>query len=183
MMPLDVNALRAAIRAGETFEYLLFYGHRPSEDGTLTHSVFSQWFVDPFEVDGVTYPTAEHWMMASKARLFGDEDACARILASPSPADAKKIGRQVRWFDEARWKAARFELVTEGNVHKFGAMEAKRDYLLATGERILVEAAARDRIWGIGMGEHNPDARDPEKWRGSNLLGFALVKARAILAR
>ncbi len=182
MIPLDVETLRAAIRSGAKFEYLLFYGHRPSPDGALTHAVFSQWYLDPCAVDGVTYATAEHWMMAGKARLFGDDDAAERILASPSPADAKKIGRQVRWFDEARWKAARLDLVAEGNFHKFAATEAKRAYLLATGDKILVEAAARDRIWGIGMGENNPDALDPEKWRGSNLLGFALVKARQRLA-
>lgn len=33
----------------------------------------SQWYEDSFEVDGVTYLTAEMWMMIQKARLFGDE--------------------------------------------------------------------------------------------------------------
>ena len=39
-----------------------------------------------------------------------------------------------------------------------------------------------DRIWGIGIGEQNPGARDPMKWRGQNLLGFALTQARDMLA-
>jgi ribA/ribD-fused uncharacterized protein len=37
-------------------------------------------------------------------------------------------------------------------VAKFGAHEDLRRFLLATGERLLVEASPRDRIWGIGMG-------------------------------
>lgn len=33
----------------------------------------SQWYESPFVVDGVTYHTAEMWMMIQKAKLFGDE--------------------------------------------------------------------------------------------------------------
>src|SRR5215467_11097005 len=43
------------------------------------------------------------------------------------------------------------------------------------------EAAPRDKIWGIGLGRENPAVHDPLRWRGRNLLGFALVKVRAVL--
>jgi predicted NAD-dependent protein-ADP-ribosyltransferase YbiA (DUF1768 family) len=33
----------------------------------------SQWYESAFEVEGVTYVSAEMWMMIQKARLFGDE--------------------------------------------------------------------------------------------------------------
>lgn len=53
-----------------------------------------------------------------------------------------------------------------------------------TKHRILVEASPRNRIWGIGMGKANPDAENPMKWRGRNLLGFALTEVRdQLLAR
>lgn len=39
-----------------------------------------------------------------------------------------------------------------------------------------------DRIWGIGLAAHDDRARDPSAWNGLNLLGFALMKARAQLA-
>jgi predicted NAD-dependent protein-ADP-ribosyltransferase YbiA (DUF1768 family) len=35
-----------------------------------------------------------------------------------------------------------------------------------------------DRIWGIGMGGDNPAAGNPAKWKGENLLGFALMEVR-----
>jgi ribA/ribD-fused uncharacterized protein len=126
----------------------------------------------------VRYATAEHYMMAAKARLFGDHEALEAILAAPSPAEAKAIGRRVRNYDEGAWGRARGEAVVRGNVGKFGKNEDLRTFLRETGDKVLVEASPRDRIWGIGLGAKHPDARVPAKWRGSNLLGFALMAAR-----
>ncbi|MEV6174002.1 NADAR domain-containing protein [Streptomyces sp. NPDC051954] len=42
----------------------------------------------------------------------------------------------------------------------------------------LVEASPLDRVWGIGLAADDPAAMDPERWRGPNLLGFALMGAR-----
>jgi ribA/ribD-fused uncharacterized protein len=122
-------------------------------------------------------------MMAAKARLFGDEEMLAKILTADSPAAAKKLGRQVRGFDDARWKTARFELVVKGNVAKFSSTPELKRHLLDTGDAILVEASPRDTIWGIGLSKSSPVAKTPSKWRGLNLLGFALVQARELLRR
>ncbi|MGC5412733.1 NADAR domain-containing protein, partial [Streptomyces sp. DT225] len=81
---------------GEKVTYLHFWGHRPRPDGSIGASCLSQWWPSPFTVDGVTYASAEHWMMAEKARLFGDAEAAERAVAAKSPAEAKKIGRLVR---------------------------------------------------------------------------------------
>lgn len=181
MSPLTREELCAAVAAGRRFRYRFFWGHTPRPDGALSDGVFSQWWRCRFEVGGVSYVTAEQWMMAGKARLFGDVQACARILETADPAACKALGRAVRGFDEARWAAARFDLVTAGNVAKFGADPALRAHLLATGDDVLVEASPRDRVWGIGLGRENVRAQNPRTWRGQNLLGFALVRARAIL--
>ena len=119
--------------------------------------------------------------MAGKARLFADADSLAAILATDDPSRCKALGRKVRGFDESAWAAARFDLVTLGNVEKFGQARALRAYLLETGEDILVEASPTDSIWGIGLARDDERAKDPNHWRGINLLGFALVRARAIL--
>ncbi len=132
-------------------------------------------------MDGVRYATAEHFMMASKAKLFADDAAHAEVLRAKSPAEAKAAGRAVRNYDDAKWERVRFDAVVTGNVAKFGQHQDLRAFLVATGRRVLVEAAPRDTIWGIGMGAANPDAQDPKNWRGKNLLGFALMEARARL--
>ncbi|MFF5974735.1 NADAR family protein [Streptomyces sp. NPDC012769] len=173
----DLDTLKQQVRTGAKTKWLHFWGHRPRPDGQLSASCLSQWWPSPFEVDGVRYATAEHWMMARKARLFGDAEAEAAALGAPTPAHAKNAGRLVRGFDETVWEKERFAIVVEGSVHKFSA-EPLRSFLLGTGGRVLVEASPLDRIWGIGLAADDPRAFDPERWRGLNLLGFALMEAR-----
>lgn len=175
------KTLAAHLAAGNSVDFLFFWGHTPKGQGVVDASCLSQWFPRAFTVDGVSYASAEHFMMAEKARLFSDPAALARILAAPTPAEAKQLGREVQSFDEARWAAARFDAVVRGNVAKFGSHADLKAFLLGTGERMLVEAAPRDTVWGIGLGAANEKARDPGQWRGLNLLGFALVEARRLL--
>lgn len=175
------EALVGAVRAGERIRWLHFWGHRARADGRIGASCLSQWWPSPFVVEGVSYATAEHWMMAGKARLFADAEAERRVLAAGHPSQAKKAGRLVRGFDEEIWARERFGIVVEGSVHKFASDPSLREFLLGTGERVLVEASPVDRVWGIGLAADDEAAADPERWRGPNLLGFALMAARARL--
>ncbi|GLZ79793.1 hypothetical protein Afil01_46000 [Actinorhabdospora filicis] len=178
-LPRSREEAVAAVARGERLRFVHFWGHRPSASGEVTASCFSQWWTGhPFTVDGVGYATCEHYMMAAKARLFGDEEHERLILDASTAAEAKALGRKVRGFDEATWVAHRMGVVTEANVAKFGQHDDIGDFLRATAKRVLVEASPRDRIWGIGMGAGNPDADHPGRWRGLNLLGFALMDAR-----
>ncbi|BBH66399.1 hypothetical protein ACTI_30840 [Actinoplanes sp. OR16] len=162
-------------------KYLYFWGHRPSR-GNVGPGCLSQWWPCRFTVDGSSFGSAEHYMMWRKARLFGDEASASKILAAKHPAEAKKLGRGVAGFSEDVWVRERFAIVTDASVAKFGADPALRDYLLGTRNRVLVEASPLDRIWGIGLAADDPRALDPARWRGLNLLGFALMKAREELA-
>ncbi|WP_344404796.1 NADAR family protein [Streptomyces longisporus] len=177
------EALARAVRAGVRVKYLHFWGHRARPDGRVGPSCLSQWWPSPFTVDGVAYATAEHWMMAAKARLFDDTEAERRVLAAGHPSQAKKAGRLVRGFDEAIWERERFGIVVEGSVHKFAAHADLRQFLVNTGDRVLVEASPVDRVWGIGLAADDEAATDPEHWRGPNLLGFALMEARERLRK
>ena len=174
----SVADLLTAIDGGLNPKYLYFWGHKAEADGTVGKGSLSQWFPAEFTVDGDRYRTAEHFMMAEKARLFGDDEIRAQILDCTTPAEAKALGRAVRNFDAERWNAECFGIVVNGNVAKFGQNAAMGEFLLRTGTRVLVEASPRDRIWGIGMGAANPAAMQPSQWRGLNLLGFALMAAR-----
>ncbi|WP_229401742.1 NADAR family protein [Micromonospora okii] len=181
MSPRSVADLVALHDAGARVRYLPFWGHRPRRDGSVGPGCLSQWWPAPFAVDGRVFDTAEHWMMWRKAVLFGDEETAGRVLAAGHPQRAKALGRQVCGFDEAVWAAHRYDVVVAGSVAKFAAHDDLRAFLLGTGDRVLVEASPVDRVWGIGLASDDPAALDPTRWRGDNLLGFALMDARAAL--
>ncbi len=177
-MKYNLDWLLAKDAANEPLKYLLFWGHRPEKDGSVGKGCFSQWWPAPFVVDGLTYATAEHWMMAEKARLFNDEAVLARILQAKTPAEAKKLGRQVRSFVPEIWQAACYAIVVAGNRHKFSQHADLQTYLQQTGNRVLVEASPVDPVWGIGLAQDDLAALDPTRWKGTNLLGFALMVVR-----
>jgi ribA/ribD-fused uncharacterized protein len=126
----------------------------------------------------VRYVAAEHFMMAEKARLFGDDETLERILEAEHPGGAKQLGRQVRGYEEKVWEKVRFDVVVRGNEAKFAQNPDLGEFLRTTSGRVLVEASPADRIWGIGLAENDPGACDPASWRGLNLLGFALMEVR-----
>ena len=159
-------------------KYLFFWGDQPRKDGVITKSCLSQWWLADFMVADVTYRSTEHWMMAEKARLFNDEQALTRILAAKSPAEAKKLGREIDSFVPEVWEAHKVEIVTNGNLHKFSQHPELSRFLLATNDRVLVEASPVDTIWGIGLAADAADAENPARWLGPNLLGFILMDVR-----
>jgi ribA/ribD-fused uncharacterized protein len=174
----SAEQLTAFLAGGGQVKYLFFWGHQAAPGGEIGKGCLSQWWPVEFAVDGMTYASAEHFMMAGKALLFGDAETAEQIIAAPHPHAAKELGRQVRGFDEARWAERRSDLVVAGNLAKFGQHPDLREYLLRTGDRVIVEASPRDQIWGIGLPADDERAASPAQWRGLNLLGFALMQVR-----
>lgn len=181
MSPRSVAELVTLAERGRRVKYLMFWGHQPYADGSVGPGCLSQWWQAPFTVDGQSFATAEHYMMWRKATLFGDAEVARRILAVGHPQEAKALGREVRRFDQAVWESERFAIVLAGSMAKFGQHEDLRAYLLSTGQRVLVEASPVDGVWGIGLSARDADAWYPQRWRGLNLLGFALMEARELL--
>ena len=181
MIPLDHESLCRAVEQGASFTFRYFWGHQEHRSGALSESCLSQWWPCRLTVAGQEYQSTEQFMMAGKARLFGDTATLERILATSDPRQVKSLGRVVQGFDEAAWAAVRFDLVTLGNLAKFRQDSGLQAYLLGTGSDVLVEASPVDALWGIGLAQTDVLSRDPRRWKGLNLLGFALMRARAIL--
>jgi ribA/ribD-fused uncharacterized protein len=151
---------------------------------------FSQWHFCQFTIGGVTYNCAEQFMMAEKARLFGDKDSEALIMAAAHPRDQKYLGRNVKNFDKAKWEEIQpngkpycWNVVYKGNYAKFDQNKGLLEELVKTQGTVLVEASPYDTIWGIGLGEDHPDASDRTKWKGTNWLGEVLTKLREDILR
>ncbi|MNU12709.1 Swarming motility protein YbiA [compost metagenome] len=160
----------------EKLDFLFFWGHTVKEE--ITKACFSQWFPYEFEENRMSYKTAEHYMMAGKAKLFNDLETLEQILRAETPNQAKSLGRKVKNFDPQLWDEHKYEIVKQGNLLKFSQNEKFKEFLLSSNDKILVEASPYDTIWGIGMFETDPKAENPQQWNGENLLGFALMEVR-----
>jgi ribA/ribD-fused uncharacterized protein len=176
------------VARGKKVKYLCFWGHTKNNSQQVSKTCFSQWYDSRFEIDGTVYPTAEHFMMAEKARLFenkSDTNAALlrKIIEATHPQKAKQLGRQIEGFTNEVWNQHRFDAVVRGNVAKFSQNPMLTEFLLNTGKRVLVEASPVDKVWGTGLAEDHDDATNPFKWKGLNLLGFALMEVREILGK
>ena len=147
---------------------------------------FSQWTEAPIEIDGVTYNCNEQYMMAEKARLFGDEEALKGIMNTRDPRTQKAWGRKVKGFDKAKWEEVQENgmphcrnVVYAANYAKFTQNEGMKMVLMETGDKVIVEASPYDKIWGIGLAEDDPKALNESEWKGMNWLGEAIMQVRA----
>ncbi len=151
--------------------------HNPNEE----NGYLSNWYLSPFTLDGVTFSSMEQYMMYRKALCFGDNTITAQILATNDVAEIKALGRSVSGYDENLWNGVRQIIVYEGLLAKFAQNPELGEQLKGTGRTVLAECAVKDRIWGIGLSIQDPDRLDRTKWRGENLLGYALMMARGRL--
>lgn len=179
---LSKTLLMGHLKNHSDVSYLFFWGHQPSEKGIITKSCLSQWYESPFTVEHIDYKTAEHYMMAEKAKLFGDMKTFAEIIHAETPQQAKAWGRKIIGFKEDIWAARRLQIVVEGNLEKFSQNRQLRDFLISTSGKVLVEASPTDAIWGIGLAENDKKVTNPQQWPGLNLLGFALMTVRNIIS-
>jgi len=169
---------------------VLFYGHHDRADepwfsNFYEHSPFA--FAVPLWCgvfggrETVTIEFSEKAIMLCKASLMGDKESFACVAAAETPAEAKRLGRLVEPWDEDRWQVHVCDIAKHVVFAKFAGVPGLRERLLATGERLIAEAAPNDRVWGIGLGKKDADARCPWKWKGANVLGWALMQAREAL--
>lgn len=176
-MKYTVETIKKMADSGLGTPIVYFWGHTPNPK-KVTAACLSQWYDCWFEVDGVQYHTTEQYMMASKARLFGDDEMLRAIMEADTPSDYKKLGRKIRGFESEAWNVRKYEIVVEGNRAKFSQNPDIRDFLLSTGDSILAEASPYDKIWGTGLDREEAEKGSVEQWQGENLLGCALMDVR-----
>lgn len=151
--------------------------HNPDE----INGYLANWYLSDFEIDGIKFSSMEQYMMYKKAMLFEDDEIAQKILETSDVGKIKALGRQVRNYDDIFWNGLRQIIIYEGLIEKFRQNDDLKNKLLATENHILAECAVLDKIWGIGLSMKDEKRFDTNEWKGQNLLGFALMKAREVL--
>ena len=141
----------------------------------------SNWYSCSFEYGKYTYSSAEQFMMAQKAALFRDYDAFFKILNTNDQGKIKRLGKQVANYKDDVWDRLRGPMMRRGLRAKFQQNPDLLEKLLATGNDILVECSASDKIWGIGLSVDDKRIKNIAKWKGRNLLGTVLMQVRSDL--
>ena len=147
------------------------------------NGIYSQWHAAEIKIGNKIYNCCEQAMMYKKAIFFNDFKIADEIMKTDHPVEQKKLGRQVKNFNKDEWDQVCFQIVYEGNYAKFTQHEDLKQQLLATQDRIIVEASPYDRIWGIGLKEDDSRIHNPATWRGLNLLGFAITLVKQELLK
>lgn len=146
-----------------------------------TAEIYSNWHRAEFEERGRRFSSTEQYMMWAKAMRFGCYALAATMLTVHNVKRLKDLGREVTGYQEEIWERERMPMMVRACWLKFTQNPAMRDELLATGDRILVEASPDDKVWGIFLGEDDPRALNPLMWLGRNLLGYALMEVRRLI--
>jgi len=139
---------------------------------------FSNWYKANFEADGQKYTCTEQHMMYHKAMLFGDEEIANAIMRTNNPREQKALGRKVKRFDPKVWDEKCLNIVTEGNIQKFGQNPELKKKMMETVGKIICEASPKDAIWGCGHSEDDHLCWNESTWRGKNYLGICLMRVR-----
>ena len=152
--------------------------HNPDEE----NGYLSNWYLSDFTVDDIKFSSMEQYMMYRKATCFHDDKIAAQILETNDVAKIKALGRLVSGYDDHYWNGVRQIIVYEGLIAKFTQNPQLLQLLKNTKDDILAECAVKDRIWGIGLSMTDSDRLIRAKWKGQNLLGYALMMVRDKIA-
>ena len=182
MLALGRETLRDLNPTQVTSDKLLIKGalrdavffHLPEEP----NGYLSNWYPAEFTIDGVTFSSTEQYIMYRKCKIFGDEEAASAILETNDPAKQQAIGQGANGFDSTIWNGMKQVVAYRGLLAKFSQNENLKQQLLDTGNAYLVECAHKDIIWACGIRLTEEERFDISKWRGQNILGFALMEVR-----
>ena len=116
------------------------------------------------EIDGTTYPTAEHAFHALK---FDDPRIREKIVNSSSPVTAFHLGKKYKPQRRADWDDIKVGVLEDIIRRKAQQNPDVKEALLLSGDEQIVELNENDGFWGSGA-----------DGKGMNHTGKILMKIR-----
>lgn len=141
---------------------ILFYSPRERPYGC-----FSNFSAHPFKLDGVWWPSSEHYFQAHK---FVGTPYAEKIRFARTSKEAANLGRERAFPLRADWERVKNDVMYRAVLRKFETHADIRAILLATGNKEIVENSATDSYWGCGYNGN-----------GRNMLGKTLMRVRQAL--
>ena len=136
------------------------------------YGCFSNFSPHPIQLEGIHWPTVEHYYQAQKFVGTKDEKLISVIRNAQTPTEAAAIGRDPSHTLCLDWEQKKLQVMWQGVLKKFLTHTDIQTILLNTGEELLVENSDRDYFWGCGQDK-----------TGENQLGKMLMKVRQEIRR
>lgn len=143
------------------------------------YSPLSNHYLTEQKVEGNTYNCNEQYYFHKKADLAGDRQAAEQIMKEKDPGKQKAIGSRIV-INEPMWRDRCIDIMYDGLRAKFTQNKKLQDFLLSTGNNLIIEASPRDKFWGVGIDLHNPKIWNTRSWQttAENKLGQMLMQLR-----
>ncbi|WP_138497804.1 NADAR family protein [Nostoc sp. PA-18-2419] len=133
------------------------------------YGCFSNFSPHDFELDGLYWPTSEHYFQAQK---FINTPHVEQIRLIKTPKDAARMGRERTRPLRQDWEQVKDDIMRQAVLRKFQTHMDIKNILLSTGDEEIVENSPIDFYWGCGA-----------DGSGKNKLGKILIEVREILRR
>jgi ribA/ribD-fused uncharacterized protein len=130
---------------------------------------FSNFALFPININGVIWPTSEHFYQAQK---FFDHDLQEKVRTAETPLMAAQIGRDPNNPMRADWDQVKDGIMLIALRAKYTQYDVLKKLLLSTNKSHLFEHTINDCYWA--------DCGDRT---GKNMLGQELMQIREELAR
>jgi ribA/ribD-fused uncharacterized protein len=128
---------------------------------------FSNFAPFGIEMDGLWYPTVEHYYQSQK---FDNNEYCELIRKAESPRQAAEYGKQKKFPLKENWDEIRYSVMQKAVSTKFNTHPKLQEILLNTQDAELIENSPYDFYWGCGS-----------DGTGQNNLGKILMAVRETL--
>lgn len=133
------------------------------------YGAFSNFSAHPFEINGVVWPTSEHYFQAQK---FLNNDIQEKIRSIISPMDAALMGRDRSYPLRLDWEEVKDDIMRQAVLAKFSQNKDIAQLLIDTGDKEIIEHTKNDHYWADG-GDGT----------GKNMLGIILMEVREQLRK
>ncbi|WP_369184621.1 NADAR family protein [Streptomyces sp. Y1] len=133
----------------------------------VPYGCFSNFSAHEVVLDGLLWPTSEHYYQAQK--FLGTRQA-ELIRRAGTPLRAAELGRDSSKPLRRDWERVKDDVMRRAVGAKFRAHDDIREILLATGDEEIVEDTSTDHYWGRGR-----------TGTGRNMLGRILMRTRSQL--
>lgn len=170
-IPNDINPIHKSQKSSDNA--IAFFG---------AQSPLSNHHPAPFNFQGQRYSCSEQFLMATKAKMFEEEELAVKILATENPVEQKSLGKRVERspkFDLQTWQETGPPMMEKALLAKFEQNPRLKRALEATRGKIILEANPSDAFWGVGMSLRDRNLLVESAWiHSDNKMGLILQSVR-----